>query len=433
MEDHPVIDRRERPSRQVEATLSAAQLRAVAEGHAVELGDDALSRLKVFDTPSNALGLDDVFKSQIACLECKAEGLFSVAQLVIPRFGRAELQSFACPECSFMYRKTRVLEPERHGVDRLPEGRGRRLLLTVRSESDLAREVICADGAYVRAGDGALEATVRDGCMSSVEGVLRLVSNKLAFMRVMTDTAAAEGAEGAGAAPQTVGERATELTDALVAGMRAGTPFELCLEDDSDASHISTFPGDTALVFESYEIESGEAGASSEMEARQGCAFEGPVPGATLQAKHKGRWVTCTVLDFSGMQVTVENEEEGRWGVGLDKIRGCDDPSCHCQGFFEEIQAMMGEGAAPAPAPAPPPESGLAALQRQLHEAHQKKYEGDVLDAFGMDAKDVNEYLNKLVEHEEAQAGVLQATSQKRAENKAKELEAGTEALEQLD
>jgi hypothetical protein len=50
-----------------------------------------------------------------------------------------------------------------------------------------------------------------------------------------------------------------------------------------------------------------------------------------------------------------------------------------------------------------------------------------------MDARDVNEYLNKLVEHEEAQAGVLQATSQKRAENRAKELEAGTEALEQLD
>jgi hypothetical protein len=338
-----------------------------------------------------------------------------------------------------MYRKTRVLEPERHGVERLPEGRGRRLRLTVRSESDLTREVICADGAYVRAGDGALEATVRDGCMSSVEGVLRLVSNKLAFMRVMTDTAAAEGAEGAegagaGGALQTVGERATELTDALVAGMGAGTPFELCLEDDSDASHISTFPGDTALVFESYEIESGDAGASSEMEARHGCDFEGPVPGATLQAKHEGRWVSCTVLDFAGNKVTVQNEQEGRWGVGLDKIRGCDDPSCHCQGFFEEIQAMMGEAAAPALAPAPPPpESGLAALQRQLHEAQQKKYEGDVLDAFGMDAKDVSEYLNKLVEHEEAQAGVLQATSQKRAENKAKELEAGTEALEQLD
>mmetsp|Transcript_1246 Transcript_1246/g.1984 ORF Transcript_1246/g.1984 Transcript_1246/m.1984 type:complete len:403 (-) Transcript_1246:120-1328(-) len=365
MEDHPEIDRRPQPSRGVEATLTPAQLAAFSLGDAVQLDEAALERLKVFDDEDNQLNLREVSKTEVACLECSGSGTYQCAELVVPKFGKAELMSFTCDSCGYKFNKTRAVARERtEGLEALPDGHGRRITLRVQSEKDLNREVVVSDGAFVRAGE--VEASPRDGSLSTVEGVLRQIASKLGFLTIMSNTADGENAKA-------ISSHVNGLIDDMIAKMKNGEPFDFVLEDEEDACHIEKFDADdTQVVFSSYLVdevtEQDEDGQSPVL-----CSFLGPVPGTIVQAQYNDEWIyDCLIVGLQGVMVQVEKSsapEEGRWLAGVDQIRGCDDPGCGCQTmssalFGLDAQAQDDENALPAEAEEQSAKEAMEYLER---------------------------------------------------------------------
>mmetsp|Transcript_2113 Transcript_2113/g.4851 ORF Transcript_2113/g.4851 Transcript_2113/m.4851 type:complete len:414 (+) Transcript_2113:190-1431(+) len=349
MEDHPDIDRTEVPSRVDLTRLTPAQLEALSRGEAIEYEQSQLDaavsgavatgqgagqpeNFKIFKDVDNQLDLGDVVKLEAACLECGSPGEFQRAEMNLPRFGRAEIQSFTCSECAYTYRKVRSVAPIRYeGVVPLEPGYGRRIILDVQSESDLNREVLRSDGCTFRVPELDLEVSSRVGSMSTVEGCLHSVSMNLRFLRFTNDDSDDED-EG-GAMSDKVDARVNQLLD----GVRNGTrTFRLILEDEEDGSHIQTFEGDTRIFFEIYPIDGDSVDSASHTDQPPVlCGLNSIQPGVVLDAMYGDEWISgCKVMAINGEVIWVERIDDpgaGRWHVSVEEIRGCTDPTCGCQ------------------------------------------------------------------------------------------------------
>ncbi|GBG33766.1 Zinc finger protein ZPR1 [Hondaea fermentalgiana] len=412
MEDHPDVDRSEAPSRVDLAQLTPAQLEALAQGEAVEFdaaelenaqaGADASAAsgagaYKVFKDEDNQLELDDVVKLAVSCLECGATADFQRAELNLPRFGRAEIQSFSCSGCGYTYRKVRSVDPIRTAdVAPLEPGYGRRIILNVQDESDLSREVLRSDDCTFRVPELELEVSTRAGAMTTVEGCLQHVGTSLRFLR-LADDAPGEGASATGNIK--MANVVDARVEALLDGVRNGTStFQLILEDEHDASHIQVLENDSRVSFEVYLLDSDSEAADEEAHPAVLCGLTHVEPGVVLEAMYGEEWIpNCRVVSVNGSAVWVERADDpgdGRWHAGLDEVRGCEDPSCGCQQLLEMPGATLQASAAP---------------------------DMEMLD-----------YLNKFADHVEAQEGSI-STQQKKQMNAQAQIAQDLDALDQMD
>uniref|UniRef100_A0A7S2R5W7 Zinc finger ZPR1-type domain-containing protein n=1 Tax=Mucochytrium quahogii TaxID=96639 RepID=A0A7S2R5W7_9STRA len=393
--DHPVIDRTPQPSR-VDDALSDMQTEAIAHGQANDLSEisgDILATLKVFEQEDNQLGVEDVVRVTVPCLECTGTGLYQRVEMKIPRFGKAEIQSFSCSSCSYSYNRVRPLATEREEV--LPEGMGRRITLNIKRIADFDREVVLADGAFLKVPFIDLEYSGSDGVMSTVEGCLVKVANDLKRIHISCDEVGFMG-ETSGAVD--------EQLERIFSHVRNGGEVEFIIEDDEDRSYISSLKtevDDGGVEMSCYMVEDD----SQRVEApTRNCTFLGIYVGGQCQALYNEEWIeNCRIVETNETFVWVEEigqESNGKWMVSHEAIRGCDDVTCSCQ-----------------------------VVDQATPDAEQARLEANPSN---MTDEEILAYLNKLADHMQVQDDVS-TLEIKREANREAQNKLGEKVLEELD
>jgi len=336
--DHPKVDRRVQPAR-LDNEVSATILEKLTKGEVEDLDVEVLQNLKVFAEEDNQLSVKDVLQMPLPCLECTAEGELRRAELIIPNFGKAEIQSFSCSVCSFSYRKVRSVAPENSGLGDLPASLGRKIVLHVESGEDLDREVLRGDSCIMKVPRLDIVCCIRDGAMSTVEGCLRQVVMNLENMRMLDDELVVQDD-----ITSSLRDRVEMLTSAV---RQCSDSFEFILKDEDDASNIQSMgTDDKKLRFETYVLEedsdsdSDSDSSSSDEEEEEGegnnCGLTHLFVGAKIQAQYCEEWITsCEVVRIDAEETfwvrDINAPNAGAWQVKRYQVRGCDNPLCPCQ------------------------------------------------------------------------------------------------------
>lgn len=206
-------------------------------------------------TPAN-VDTEEIVENQVysfpaSCPGCTRPCVTNMKMVNIPHFKQVVLMSTVCDHCG--YRSNEV----KTGGE-VPE-RGRRITLEVKTQEDLARDILKSESAALACPE--LQLRVEPGTMggrfTTVEGILTNIKRDLRAQAFGLDDGDAPLPEGAGDSMTQESKKSwDEFFESLTQAIKGEKPFSLVLEDPMASSYVQSLTApdpDPQIKLEDYD------------------------------------------------------------------------------------------------------------------------------------------------------------------------------------